>query len=268
MSGLFTPGGPWAVSGGLLLDVLGTTAVRAYSLRKIRSAYTGYAIKVRRSSDNATQDIGFDGSNNLDTAALASFVGTDSGYIDTWYDQSTTADNVTQATTGDQPRIRDAGTTETKNSLPVVRFGVTATVVLKGGSSLTAAEALGIVTFSNPTFPDYSSAVSGTGSGGSETGILGDATSNTNWYESGNFTTIRSNNGSTRAASCFNGTLAQVSGRGTGGSWTLPQLGQERNNANRKWDGWIGEIIIFATALSSGDRSTAYTEMKTYWGTP
>lgn len=46
----------------------------AYSLRKLRAAYTGSAIRVRRASDNSEQDIGFV-NNQLDTASLLSFAG-------------------------------------------------------------------------------------------------------------------------------------------------------------------------------------------------
>jgi hypothetical protein len=49
-------------------------AALAYGLRKLRTAYKGSAIRVRRSSDNAEQDIGFLGG-GLDTATLSGFVG-------------------------------------------------------------------------------------------------------------------------------------------------------------------------------------------------
>ncbi len=42
---------------GLLDDY--PSAAAAYSVRKLRSAYTGSAIRVRRASDNAEQNIGF-----------------------------------------------------------------------------------------------------------------------------------------------------------------------------------------------------------------
>ena len=51
-----------------------TGAAAAYSLRKVRSAYTGDAIEVRRSSNGDTLDIGFDANGYLDTAALTTFV--------------------------------------------------------------------------------------------------------------------------------------------------------------------------------------------------
>lgn len=75
----------------------------------IGSAFASPAIRVRRSNDNAEQDIGFTGT-ALDTAALASFVGSNSAYVKTWYDQSGGGNHFTNATTADQPRIVDAGT--------------------------------------------------------------------------------------------------------------------------------------------------------------
>ena len=52
-------------------------AAAAYSLRKVRTAYEGSAIKVRRSSDDGLQDIGFDSNGDLDTTALLAFVNED-----------------------------------------------------------------------------------------------------------------------------------------------------------------------------------------------
>jgi hypothetical protein len=52
---------------GLLDDY--PTAAAAYSLRKLRNGYSGNAIRVRRSSDNAELNIGFV-ANELDTAHL------------------------------------------------------------------------------------------------------------------------------------------------------------------------------------------------------
>lgn len=55
-----------------MLDKYGD-ATAAYSLRKLRNGYTGNAIRVRRSSDDAERDMGFY-DNELDTAALLSWV--------------------------------------------------------------------------------------------------------------------------------------------------------------------------------------------------
>jgi hypothetical protein len=97
----------------LLLDQY-SGAAAAYSLRKLRTAYTGSAIRVRRSNDNTEQDIGFVGV-DLDTASLKTFVGANSGFVTTWYDQSGNARNSTQTTAANQPRIVNAGTVERKS---------------------------------------------------------------------------------------------------------------------------------------------------------
>jgi hypothetical protein len=103
-----------------LLDVY-PGAAAAYSLRLLRAAYTGNAIRVRRSSDNAETDIGFS-NNGLNTATLTSFCGASNGYITTWYDQSGNGINAIQTTATNQPQIVSSGTIYTKNGKPTVDF--------------------------------------------------------------------------------------------------------------------------------------------------
>jgi hypothetical protein len=106
-------------SANLLLD-LNPGAAAAYSLRKVRTAYTGAAIRVRRSSDNTEQDIGFVGV-DLDTVSLKNFVGANSGFVATWYDQSS-SNNLTQTTAARQARIINAGVIDRQSGRPVVFF--------------------------------------------------------------------------------------------------------------------------------------------------
>ena len=87
-----------------ILDGISNVAA-AYGLRKLRSAYAGSAVRVRRSSDSAEQDIGFASDGEFDTSAFSSFVGGGTGYVKTWYDQSGNSRDATQATTGSQPQI-------------------------------------------------------------------------------------------------------------------------------------------------------------------
>lgn len=85
------------------------TAYVAYNpFRKLRAAYSGNAIRVRRSSDSTEQDIGFSG-NTLDTASLLTFCGAGNGFVTTIYDQSGTGINLTQSTTANQPQIVSSG---------------------------------------------------------------------------------------------------------------------------------------------------------------
>jgi len=112
-----------AVIGGVipLLDTYGSAAA-AYSVRKLRTLYTGNAIRVRRSSDNTEQDIGFDINGNLNESALTTFVGAGNGFVTTWYDQSGNGRNVTQATATSQPQIIQSGSLITENSRASIRF--------------------------------------------------------------------------------------------------------------------------------------------------
>jgi hypothetical protein len=58
-----------------ILDQISAPSAAAYSLRKLRAAYAGSAIRVRRSTDNAEIDIGFTSTGELDTTALLNHVG-------------------------------------------------------------------------------------------------------------------------------------------------------------------------------------------------
>ncbi|MEY4278330.1 MAG: hypothetical protein RL377_334, partial [Bacteroidota bacterium] len=111
---------------GFTLDKLGLThanpATAAYSLRKLSSSYTGPAIRVSRSSDRVQTDIGFDSSGNLDETALTTFIGGDSGFVVTWYDQSGVGNHVTQTVMSNQPRIVNAGVIDKRNGKPVVYY--------------------------------------------------------------------------------------------------------------------------------------------------
>jgi hypothetical protein len=110
----------------LLLDGYPNAAV-AYSLRGLKIAYTGNAIRVRRSSDNAEQDIGFIDNTNkdLDIAALTSFCSGTNGFVTTWYDQSGNGRNATQTTAANQPQIVSSGAVLTLNSKPALNWNGT-----------------------------------------------------------------------------------------------------------------------------------------------
>jgi len=104
----------------LLLDTYSGATV-AYSVRKLRSSYSGSALRVRRSSDNTEQDIGFTG-NDLDTTSLSSFVGVSDGFITKWYDQSGSVNDLVQTTASLQPQIVSGGTILTENGKPILKY--------------------------------------------------------------------------------------------------------------------------------------------------
>jgi hypothetical protein len=94
----------------LLLDDY-PNAAAAYSLRKLRTAYTGNCIRVRRSNDNSEQDIGFSLSGYLDTSALKTFVGAgNNGFITIWYNQmGVSSRDLNNAIAVNQPIIVSSG---------------------------------------------------------------------------------------------------------------------------------------------------------------
>jgi hypothetical protein len=136
-----------------LLDTY-TGAAAAYSLRLLDSTYTGDAIRVRRASDNAEQDIGFD-DNELDTAALATFCSGTDGFVKTWYDQSGNANDATQTTTSAQPKIYDASAgVVTENGKPAVEFNGTS-FTMSASANLTGAVSIFLVYRRNTTAGNY-----------------------------------------------------------------------------------------------------------------
>lgn len=128
-----------------------SNAQAAYSLRKLNSSYTGNAIKVRNSA-GTTLDIGFDSNGDLDTAAITTHIGSGTGTIETWFDQSGNSRNATQNIVGLQPEIASAGTVHTVNGKPAVLFANnyldTASVALNPNGQVNAAA---VVQFDNVT---------------------------------------------------------------------------------------------------------------------
>jgi len=108
----------------LLLDTY-TNATAAYSVRLLRTAYTGPCMRVRRISDDVEADVGFDSNNEFgltspisntsdaqsytDFADFVDHTGTPTdGLVRFWYDQSTVGRDAGMATNTRQPQIYDA----------------------------------------------------------------------------------------------------------------------------------------------------------------
>jgi hypothetical protein len=105
----------------------GVAPAAAYSVRLLDTAvgvptYTGNCMRVREDGGNTEADIGFDGSGNLDTAAIASHCGSNNGFVRYWYDQSGNAQDAGQATAGSQPQIYNGTAVITENGKPALKF--------------------------------------------------------------------------------------------------------------------------------------------------
>jgi len=126
---------PQVASCSYLLDQY-PNAAAAYSLRKLDCDYSGYAVRVRRSSDNAEQDIGFTANGDFDTSSLKIFVGSNDGHVTKWYDQSGNGLNAIQTTSASQPRIVNSGVVFRKNTKPSIEFYRTGATYLQNSMSV------------------------------------------------------------------------------------------------------------------------------------
>ena len=137
-----------------ILDLYPTSVHHAYSLRKLRSTYTGKCLRVRRTTTtpsitSTTVDLDFDVFNTISlqskityvsgTATIAKTLGefcasvvnghsnpdsvntNQNIFVVTWFDQSGNGKNPTNATAGQQPRLVNAGNLETSGGKVAVR---------------------------------------------------------------------------------------------------------------------------------------------------
>lgn len=267
-----------------LLDNLSAAAAVAYSTRKLRGAYAGSALRVRRSNDNAEQDIGFDGSGNLDTTALASFVGANSGYIRTWYDQSGNGVDLAQLVTGIQPRVVNAGANFVFPSGKVA-FDIAANNGLV--NNLSGFNVTGDSNFSCAAVWGGNTAVSGSkipvmaGANATQQGWgIGQVAATTdrcfiwggiNADVTGPAVAPRQDcivrTGNSLAVAVNGGTPASTSGVGTLNIAARLDVGKIGQFSFQNPDA-VAELIIWGSAIGSTDQSTVYNSQKTYWGTP
>ena len=265
------------------LDAVGS-ASGAWGTRKLRSAYAGNCLKVRRSSDSTTQDIGFSG-NDLDTGALISFVGAGDGFIDTWYDQTGNGRNLTQATTASQPKIVSSGAViTTVNGRPSPLFDASNDYMTSGIaiSNFITAAAYTLISasrvVSGVTGPNsYYNRHTFADSGGYFEGISFNGTHyNPNHY-SGAYAgpTLSVTYPVTNVfAHKYDGTnvLGYVGG-GPGGSAAVGNVGSTGGTgymgfgASAYFDGNIPELIIYSTALSTADLNTLGANLASQYGT-
>lgn len=285
------------------LDTLTTGLESAWSVgRRLRSAYTGAIIRVRRSSDNVEQDFSGSGASGaVDASAVAAFCGAGDGFLATIYDQSGNARNYTQSSTTLQPRVVASGVAETMNGYLSARFIAASSLGMSVASSTAlynflhngTSSTLYFVCSANDTaaFKTITRNATGTGPGimwfitTTEGAYLqvdnGTATASVLHNTGSEFTgaqlftnLIDADNGTAglRSTMWKNGTqltltpntnTAAVSSSNAPGNFTL---GIQASGGNG-FDGLISEFVVWSTDRSA-NRTTWEVNAKAFWGTP
>ena len=269
----------------LLLDDY-PNAAAAYSLRKLDKDYTGSAIRVRRSNDNAEQDIGFSLSGYLDTSALKTFVGAgNNGFITIWHNQmGVTSRDLNQGIAVNQPIIVSSGNLITidgvSNSETAILFNtsdhrlVTLLSISQPISVFTYARKDNTTTEDGIVYDSYNNtpfALYYTGTVeapnnrwliSSGTGLNGTTAGNTN---PNLFSTLHN---STSSSIHINGVSYASGNAGTNGLDGL-SVGNLRGNpppivANYQFNGRIAEMIIYGSNQSS-NRTGIENNINTYY---
>ena len=131
----------------------------AYSIRRIVNTYTGAALQVRRSSDNAVLDIGFTPSGDLDATTLTTFVGSNDAFVTIWYDQSPNSRNLIKTDTNYQPQIVFAGNYKYIGTRVAIDFGGNKALGYSG--SLNLASVTTVVRSEQTYFPGHQAILDG-----------------------------------------------------------------------------------------------------------
>ena len=247
----------------------------AYSLRDI-GAMNGKVVRVRRSSGTPAEE-DFSASQVL-SGAVEAFVGSgNDGFVTTLYDQSGNGNDVTQTTTGSQPKIVDSGSQVKVDGIPSIKFDgtndfldratytqgdlaqpSTAFAVAKlrvyvddnqkifDGHTGLKRHMIQLNTAGNGQFAAYAGTVQATGE---------DADANQHLFES------RFNGSASRFI--IDGVIKSTNSQGTQAMEGI-NIGANHDSASNFWDGDIQEIIIYNSDLFN-DRADLENDINNYY---
>ncbi len=245
-----------------ILDTYTGAAVGYSAARRLSSSYTGSLIRVRRSSDNTEQDIGYDSNNVLDESALTSFVGANNGFVVKWYDQSGNSKDATQSTAANQPQIVVSGSINKTNNKPSIKwvdpYFLSLTrisdvqsvfIVNKNETNNNIGYLLGDV-----DYYDYHTAFN-------STGYL-DVYASSFVVNGDNYLNNTLTNFSSTGIRTVNQQLVTMIH--TSNSARVNQLTKDRPFNNRTWYGTIQEIILYPSSKSS-DRTSINSNINTFY---
>lgn len=242
-------------------DGIGNIAI-AVGLHRLRSDYNGPALQVRRASDNQVQDIGFFG-NDIDIAALNTFLNGSQGYCSILYDQSGNGRNVAQASATNQPLFVGSGL----NGKPVLHFN-TSQFMAKNTVFSTPYT---IVSYARQTGTNRQRLISsisnnwllGWWSGVSDVAYFNGWVSNSSSVADNN-PVVYSATGSGSLSSVYkNGTLLYSNGNGLAAPGGIQLNGW--NGLNELSDCDIMDVVIVSAVLSDVQRGNMETMISNYY---
>lgn len=274
-----------------LLNDIGVTAFYALSAsRKLRTAYAGSCIRVRRASDSTTLDVGFDANGNLDTTSMETFCAGTDGFVNIFYDQSGNARDFTIATASAQPQIVAAGATKLLNNKAFANFNGTS----HGGSDTTvglytAGAASGMfVARAAGTQAAFAHIVGESGASGNTVYALAGVNST---GTAAVLAEIRDDAGAVMVAELagslatnphavccvdtgsnmstfIDGVAGQAGNYTRAGHTVTPTKRSIGVQATFFFAGDLAEMVAFTSALNSTQRATGQANQKSYYGTP
>lgn len=263
------------------LDAITATLVAGFSMRRLRTGYTGPAIRVRRSSDNTELDINFLSNGDLDTTSILNFVGAGvgaNGFMTKWYDQSGNVHDLTQPTVLAQPRIAVDGAIELFNTRPTMRtnrlngwfMGVGGFTGAQANTRCSVLQILDPANAVNAVFFDSSNAAAGGNS------LYMTTTTQMTMFRGTNLNgpnTIAANSQATSvetangASSTFHWNGTQFAGDAGANGYDGLNVGCKRD-ISLYGEMLCPEVMLFSGVMGATDRNALIGNQKTYFGTP
>ena len=249
-----------------------------YGLRLVINSYTGPLLNVQRSSDSTALDIFPDPQTGwLNTTALMNFVGTGTGYVASWYDQSGHGITVSQGSQANMPRIVVAGILQTQNNQPCIKFISSANTNLLSQNYPNIDQFFAFQVVASTTANDNSVgivSITGAGIGNLNLEVTNDGTTIQGFIFTGTPTitvgvlhTFQAYITGSTSDMIVDG-VHNVGSSGSPYNAAEPQLNIGSNNAGASpFDGFICEVHI-GTPPTNTDLSTLLYNTRVAWGTP
>lgn len=239
--------------------------------RRTLTSYTGPLVRIRRSSNNAEQDFGYVTNGDLDTAAIATFIGAGSGFVTSVYDQAG-EDGPNNPVSSTQPIYVASG----YSGKPVMRFSAHRLATTFVSAALIQPVSIYAVAILNTGAVNDGLShyiLSGVGAGSmillkSATGTPDD------WRINAGVSVLGGTADDTMNvwAALFNGVSSEFwinsvsKGIGNVGASTMTGIAIGRTSSNTNpWIGDIASVVIADPSHSTAERQAVQTAINNYW---